>query len=131
MKSLLALLLLATPALADEMWTTPSGQAFWDLDAANASVFAVPTPRGDLRLYIPGLADRIEKRGVHQAYWIGTGDTDCGATLTGPDGVASADWGFGTVTFDAPTFPTGWTATLGRCNALPAFGLRAEPFAPG
>ena len=57
--------------------------------------------------------------------------TSSAATLTGPDEVASTDWGLGTLTFDAETFPTGWTATLGRCGAIPGFGLRADPWWEG
>lgn len=124
--ALLLAALLPAAAGADEVWTTAEGEAAWAATVDGTAVLAMPMGDGMLRLYIPDLDARMDSRGMHEAYWIGSGGGVCGATLTGPDGSGATNWGTGIVAFDAPAFPSGWTATLGFCAGPPSFSIRAD-----
>ena len=104
-------LTLATPALADEVWTTPFGDAIYEADVADTTILTVPQPDGIMRVYIPGLAGNFDNRGTHSGYWIGTG---------------SRQWGEVILSFDRPGFPTGWTLVAGDCFAPPFWTVRGE-----
>ena len=65
---LAALLLLASPALADEMWTaTGGGMVIYEQDAGDTAIFSFPMGGRSARLYIPGLVAKMDSRGVHEA----------------------------------------------------------------
>jgi len=130
MKSLIALLLLTTPAMADEFWSTPKGEAFYDIDVNQTAVFAVPMSGTMARFYIPGLVGVWPRSMMWDGYWIlpdtVTTGTRCDAVLSGPDGVVSHVWGHLLIEFD--DLPqTGWTAVLGDCFAGVEREIRAEP----
>ena len=36
------------------------------------------------------------------------------------------NWGLARIAFDAPTFPTGWTVTMGNCGYEADWSLRAD-----
>lgn len=133
MKYLLALLALAAPAQADEMWTTAQGEAFYDIDVETTAVFSVTVDGGVARLYIPNLVGVWPRSGVWEGYWImpeNLADMPvCDATLTGPDGKQSQTWGTALIAFDdMPS--TGWTALTGWCTSPVATTIRATPVVP-
>jgi hypothetical protein len=111
----LAALALATPAVADEVWTIEDGEVIWEEDFDNVSVFSYPLEGGRGHLYIVGLNASITTRGLYAAYWIGEGDGPCEAAMTGPDGRTSTLWGWATVSFMDFGFPSGFGAEMGMC----------------
>lgn len=128
MKAALALLLLATPALADEAWMTDGGIVYYQADVGNVAVLQFPYGDGIASLYVEGLPGAMAARGTHAGYWIADGAGPCTATLTGPDGYAGTNWGWATIEFDAKVFPSGFTAFMGECSydGL-SWEMRAEP----
>ena len=126
MKSLVALLMLATPAMADETWMTAQGQAVYVADIDYTAILSVPQDGGVVHLYFDGLAGNSTDRYVFNGYWIGKGAGLCSAALTGPDGRSSTNWGLARIAFDAPAFPTGWTVTMGNCGYDADWSLRAD-----
>ncbi|MBC7282291.1 hypothetical protein [Hoeflea sp.] len=123
-------LLPALPASADEAWLLPNGEEVtWDQDIDGISVLSYPVGRSRERvhLYVRGLADAVDSRGTFYAYWIGpSSDSYCDASLTGPDGTTSDSFGQAIITFDQPTFPSGWSALLGQCFDAPSDEVRAN-----
>ena len=114
---LAALLLLATPALADEAWVSDMGDIIYEAEEAGAAIFSFANVDAyPATLVIPGLAGNYANRSVHEAFWIGTGAGFCPAFLSLPgDDVGSTNWGRALISFDEPGFPTGFTLTLGGC----------------
>ena len=127
MKSLAALFLLATPAVADETWMTAQGQAVYVADIDYTAVLSIPLDGRVVHLYFDGLAGNSTERYVFNGYWIGKRAGLCSAALTGPDGRSSKDWGLARIAFDLPAFPTGWTATMGNCTYDADWSVRADP----
>ena len=128
--ALIGAALCVSPALADEAWVLPGGgEVTWDDDVNGVSVLSYPVGRSRerVRLYVPGLSAAIDDRGTFHGYWIGpSGDSDCAATLTGPDGTRSAAFGQAIITFDQPSFPSGWSALIGQCFDPPSDEMRAD-----
>ena len=120
MKYFTALLLLASPAAADEVWNSNWGQVVYLADAGSTAILTVPYATDVAHIYVEGLAANAEARGVHNGYWISADAGPCEATLTGPDGVSSTNWGRVTVIFDNPAYPSGFTALWGICMTDPA-----------
>ncbi|MCP3970256.1 MAG: hypothetical protein GY717_08065 [Rhodobacteraceae bacterium] len=116
----------ATPVLADEAWTTTFGDVIYEADVGDTAVLLVDDPSDRGRLYFPGLAGNSSDRSTHFGYWIAEDEGTCDAALTGIDGMKSSTWGSAIITFDVASFPTGWTATLGKCFGAPETGIRAE-----
>lgn len=116
------------PALADEVWTTDMGEVVYEDEQNGAAIFSFTNVDAyPATLVIPGLAGNYSQRGVHQAYWIGTGAGYCDAFLGMPGGrEASSNWGRAVVSFDGPAFPTSFTMTLGDCFGPLTYALRAE-----
>jgi hypothetical protein len=133
MKYFLALLALAAPAHADEIWTTAQGEAFYDIDVNQTAVFSVPVEGGVARLYIPGLAGVWPRSGVWEGYWLlpetSADQPSCDAMLAAPDGSESHSWGSALVAFDDMP-ATGWTALTGWCTSPAAASIRANPLPP-
>lgn len=124
----LAALAAATPALGDEVWTTPFGDIVYEADIGDVTVLSYPLADGSKgHAYFPGLGGNYTARGVHHGYWIEPREGTCGATMTGPDGLASTAWGRAVIAFDQPGFPTAFTALAGECFGEPAYSVRAEP----
>lgn len=127
MKSFAALLLLSTAAMADETWVTASGPAIYEADIGPTGILSVPMGQGRAHLYFDGLGGNASERFVMTGYWIGpVGESNCTATLTGPDGKSSANWGLARIAFDRPAFPTGWTVTMGNCGFDGDWSVRAD-----
>ena len=116
--ALIGAVLCVSPALADEAWVLPGGgEVTWDDDVNDVAVLSYPV----------GLSAAIDDRGIFHGYWIGpSGDSDCAATLTGPDGTRSAAFGQAIITFDQPSFPSGWSALIGQCFDPPSDEMRAD-----
>jgi hypothetical protein len=126
-KSLVLALLLATPAAADEAWTTASGDLTYQQDFGTTAVLSMPFGAGEAHFYVEGLGGNNEARYIHAGYWLSPDAGPCTATLTGPDGLSSTNWGRISVAFDGPSFPTGMTMLTGLCLGEPDRILRAEP----
>lgn len=124
----LAALLLATPAVADEVWTSDMGQIVYQTEENGAAHFSFTNVDAyPATLVIPGLAGNYSDRGVHDAYWIGEGAGYCDAFLTIPGSdLPSTNWGRAVVSFDQPSFPTGFTMTLGDCFGPLTYAIRAN-----
>ncbi len=126
----LALALCPAAAIADELWDSPAGQIVYQSEIDDMALLSFPLGDGEGMLYIHGMAGNYDDRGVHYGFWIGDGAGDCAASLTGPDGRSSSDFGSATVVFDDPGFPSGFSAVLVPC--MDQFGvprhLRAEPY---
>lgn len=108
------------PALADEIWTSNQGGVEYLADHGAYAVFRQNHPQSGVRhLYVRGLPSRLnDRRGVFYGYWIDTdnnGQATCDAWLTGADSTNGYQWGALQIQFDAPTFPTGFTAYTGSC----------------
>ncbi len=117
----------AMPAVADEVWDTPYGEVVYLADEFGSAVLSFTNIDGTAaELVIPGLAGNFDDRGVHEAYWVGSGALECEAALARPGGFASLDWGRAVISFDDPAFPTSFTLTLGDCFYPLAYSIRAE-----
>ncbi len=125
----LAALMLAAPAAADEVWSSEMGDIIYEFDQNNTAVFSFTNldAYGAL-LVIPGLAGNLENRGVHDAYWLGSGSGDCPAflALPGDEQTATTNWGRAIVSFDSPAFPTSFTLQLGWCFEDPRESMGAK-----
>ncbi len=123
----LAALLLASPALADEMWDSDMGRIVYEAEEGGAALFSFVNVDGyAATLVIPGLAGNYSNRSVHEAYWIGSGAGMCDAFLAHYTTDPSADWGRALISFDRPEFPTPFTLTLGTCFGPLSYAIRAE-----
>ena len=113
-------------AVADEMWELPDKSTiYYETDVGATAVFRIDDGNSLVRFYLPGFANQLDDRGTHHGYWIEDKGGSCDASLTGPDGLASSNWGRIIVTFDETSFPSGWTALVGECFDQPDFGVRA------
>ena len=127
MKTMIALVLLSTPVMADETWVTANGPAVYEADIGPTGILSVPMGVGRAHLYFDGLGGNSEERFVMTGYWIGpTGDGPCTSTMTEPDGMSLANWGLARIAFDRPGFPTGWTVTMGNCGFDGDWSIRAD-----
>ncbi|SDF12354.1 hypothetical protein [Limimaricola pyoseonensis] len=115
--AVLASLLALVPALvaADEMWVSETGPVIYESEIDDMALLSFMAPEGAGMLYIHDLAGNYEDRGVHARFWIADEPGACAATLTGPDGRSSRNFGRLTVAFDRPGWPSGFTAVLYPC----------------
>ncbi|EAU40017.1 hypothetical protein FP2506_02210 [Fulvimarina pelagi HTCC2506] len=115
-------------AIADEAWVLSDGsEVIYETDIGDTAVLTYDYRGSRVRLYLPGLSLSSGGRGTFYGYWIEPDrDSYCGAELTGPDGARSSSWGRAVVSFDRPSFPSGWTAELGRCFEEPRGSVRAD-----
>lgn len=127
-RSITALMLLATPAVADEIWNLPTGKAIYEADIGETAIFSVPYEGGRANMYIDGLGGNYRTRGYHEGYWMGNGAGTCSAQMIGPDGFQTYNWGRINIIFDNSEGFTGWTAYFSNCFAEPTEELRAEPY---
>lgn len=125
--------LFATPAMADEVWTSREvGRIVWETDVSDTSIFAYQAPSGRrIKMYVEGLPGNIENRRVMTGYWLvqtdGPGEGQCSAGLTAADGATSYTWGRFEMRWRSRTFPSGWTARMTECFAGPTTTVRAQP----
>ncbi len=123
----LAAALLATPTLADEVWTSEMGDIVYQSERSNAAILSFTNLDAyEGTLVIPGLAGNFSNRGVHEGYWLGTGAGDCPAFMSMPGSdEATTNWGRATIIFDEAAFPTSFTLMLGWCFEDPRVPMRA------
>lgn len=120
--SLMALLSLALPAAADEMWDTQFGRMLWETDIGDTAVFVRDAPdQPRLRAFIQGLAlDVAGGRGAYSGFWtIEGGEQDCPMQMTDPMGTKTSAWGQLQITFVGTGFPSDWAGLSGSCFETP------------
>lgn len=123
-----AILSLAAPALADEVWDTPYGQVIYEADIGDVAVLSYPLDGGTRgHAYFPGLGGNFDNRGVHWGYWIEERDGGCASVMTGPDDKSSNAWGRVVIAFDESGFPSAFTGIAGECWGDPVYHIRATP----
>ena len=120
-RCVIAALLAAMPATADEVWKTDLGEIMWETDYDGGAIFRIDTGKGKfVRFYIEGLEPTGMPRGHFDGFWISTGDESmCSAELVGPDGTRSRTWGRVSLIFVDKEFPSDWTALTGECMGEP------------
>ncbi len=120
-RCMIAALLAAMPATADEVWKTDLGEIMWETDYDGGAIFRIDTGKGKfVRFYIEGLEPTGMPRGHFDGFWISTSDEGmCSAELVGPDGTRSRTWGRVSLTFVDKEFPSDWTALTGECMGEP------------
>ena len=123
---------LAAPLMADEVWTTATGDIVYLADEYGAAILSfTDTYGGEGELVFPGLAGNFSDRGVHHGHWVGAGDLQCAAGLGRPGGTSSLSWGRAVIAFDDPGFPSAFTVLLGDCDNPLDRSLRAIPVTGG
>ncbi|SLN22190.1 hypothetical protein [Roseisalinus antarcticus] len=113
--------------LADEVWYTMDGEMVYETDLEPYALISAPWDGDEVMLYVDELAFNYDARGVHGGFWIGpAARQSCDVAISAPDGRASYHWGRIQVTFDQPSFPTGFTVLMGSCFDEPDMILRAN-----
>lgn len=109
--------LVGLPSLADEVWTSPTGDIVYESEMAGDAIWSFyhPADGSGATLIIPGLAGNYDERSTHEAYWIGNSPGLCLSTMTHPSGVSGNTWGRAIVSFDEPAFPTSLSIAMGDC----------------
>ncbi|MEQ9506179.1 MAG: hypothetical protein RLO80_07885 [Hyphomonas sp.] len=122
-RKLAALALAATlplAALADEVWSLPSGnQIVYDRDTGDTAVLSYKPEQGleNGWIFMPGLAGVYEGRGTYKGYWVeadGAGEA-CPAALVDAEGNTWNRWGLIEIKFAKPDFPSKLKITRGTC----------------
>ena len=122
---LMAAMLTAASAMADEVWDTDMGRVIYEDEIAGAAIWSYPADNGRRGwIYLPGLAGNYDNRSVHEGYWIEDGKGPCMVEIVGVDGRRSTNWGRVILVFDGPAFPTSWTALGGECFDDPTLPVR-------
>jgi hypothetical protein len=129
-----AALLAAAPlaALADEVWTLPSGnQVEYLRDDGTTAVLAYSPVMGVEQSYIfvPGLGGNTDNRTTFTGYWVEptyVGKT-CPAAIAAPDGMLWDRWGIVEMKFQKKGFPSKITMKRGDCFAAPKEKILLKP----
>ena len=74
-------LALSSPALADESWSNPAGQAIYEKDIGDIAVLSIPYGDRRAQLYLEGLGGNFSDRSLHHGYWIAPGTGPCSAVI--------------------------------------------------
>ena len=118
---------LSAPLAADETWDSDMGLIIYEAEENGAAIFSfVNVDAYPGTLIIPGLAGNYSNRGVHEAFWLGSGAGNCPAFLAWPGYEGTSNWGQALISFDSPAFPTSFTVTLGECFGPLSYAIRAE-----
>jgi hypothetical protein len=116
---------LAGIAAADEAWTTEQGVVEYYDEIGSIAVFSVD----DGLFFIDGLAGNYTNRGAYSGYWVTT-DTSSG-TCAQPAYDEYGDeywaWGYVSITFIDPAFPSRWQANLTVCDGPVVATINANP----
>lgn len=117
--------ILATPALADEVWDSDIGAFVYEAETDGAAVFSFRNFDGyQATLVIPGLAGNFDNRGVHEAFWIGKGPGYCLGSMS-YNAQSGNQWGRALLQFDKPNYPTSFTLLMGDCFDPLNYSVRA------
>ncbi|MFT3729297.1 MAG: hypothetical protein QM759_15850 [Terricaulis sp.] len=128
----LASALLCAPALADEVWSLPSGnQIVYDRDVGNTAVLTYRAEQGVAQgqIFVVGLGGQTDHRGAYRAYWVEADDAGaaCPAAIVDAEGHTWHRWGLATLSFARPGFPSAITVARGECLSVPGRGVTARP----
>ena len=124
---------IATPAFADEVWTSDAGPVIYEADVGEYAILTMQTPKnGSYRVYVRGLAGNYDNRvGQFTGYWISTSPAipspECDVTIATVDGQTTQYWGRVQMTFDRSAYPTGFSAQIGNCHEEPNVQWTARP----
>jgi hypothetical protein len=138
MKSILAASLaftvIALPALADEVWSTPVGDVIYEDDLPTGeAVLSFPTGDPEIRslAYFGGLAGVATGRTYFEGVWIEPDAANaCPVSIADPEsGKPRNNWGRIQIVFTEPDFPGGWVAMRGTCFGTPDQFLVGKPVA--
>lgn len=124
--------LIAPAAIADEVWSLPSGnQLVYDRDAGSVAVLTYRAEQGlqQGQIFVVGLGGVSEGRGRYQAYWVEADDAGpaCPAAIVDAEGHTWHRWGLATVAFASRTFPSRITISRGECLSAPHGSINARP----
>lgn len=132
--AVLTLTLLAAPAFADEVWTTPIGDVVYVKDLATGeAILSYPADdTGQLGYaYIDGLAGNYTTRGAYTGIWIENdivAGEACNVSIADPEtGQPRNNWGRVELIFTEPDYPGGFVAIRGDCFDEPSDHLIAKP----
>lgn len=123
---------LAAPALADEVWSLPSGnQLIYDRDVGATAVLTYRAEQGahQGQIFVVGLGGQSSGRSHYQAYWVEADDAGatCPAAIVDAEGHTWHRWGLATIAFARPGFPSSITISRGECLNAPTGHINARP----
>lgn len=124
--------LIAPAAMADEVWSLPSGnQLVYDRDVGNVAVLTYRAEQGmqQGQIFVVGLGGQSEGRSHYQAYWVEADDAGpaCPAAIVDAEGHTWHRWGLATLSFASRTFPSRITISRGECLVAPHGSITARP----
>lgn len=125
-----ALLFLPQIAAADETWMSDQyGEIIYEKDVGDTAVFSMAGghPGSRVFIYLPGLAGNSTDRSEYDGYWIESAPGECSTEKAGVDGMQSDLWGNAKVTFDTPSYPSGFVLSVGSCSGAFTDEGWAEP----
>jgi len=116
---------LAGTAVADEAWTTEWGVVEYYDEIGSIAVFSVD----DGLLFIDGLAGNFTNRGAYSGYWVtsDTSDGTCAQPAYDEYGGEYWVWGYVSISFIDPAFPSRWQASLTACDGPVVATINASP----
>jgi len=118
----MAVAVAAAPAVADEVWQDGNLMVTWVAeDVGGYAVFSFlrTDPKVDRsgNIFLYGLRGDMTDRATFGGYWAtnDSGAERCPMPIIDAEGNEMWTWGEVELTFDAPAFPSGWSAALGLC----------------
>lgn len=122
----------APKAMADEVWSLPSGnQIVYERDAGETAVLSYRAEQGlsPGLIFVVGLGGQYEERGAYQAYWTEADDAGpaCPAKLVDAEGKTWKRWGVAEVRFEKKDFPSAIRVRRGECFAALGAPVLAKP----
>ncbi|MGF1626427.1 MAG: hypothetical protein ACFCVH_16215 [Alphaproteobacteria bacterium] len=120
-----AILALAGPAMADEVWSTNWGTMEYAEDLGPVAVLTYD--RG--ALFIDGLGGNYTNRGYHSGFWMEYYDSgvECDEPAMDDYGNESWSWGYLDVEFIDSGYPARWRAQYTVCDGPVAGTITASP----
>lgn len=119
-------------ALADEVWSLPSGnQIVYDRDAGTTAILSYKAEQGLANgwIFVPGLGGVYDGRATYQGYWVEESDAGatCAAGLVDAEGKTWTRWGAMEVKFQKPGFPSKIALKRGNCFGPATTKITAKP----
>ncbi|MEL6777827.1 MAG: hypothetical protein AAFO06_11265 [Cyanobacteria bacterium J06597_16] len=126
--SVLSVLLLSGPALADERWSTSEYDVTYQEDRGNTAIWTYGDDEVLGTIFIDGLGGVFTGRTDYLGYWTQeTSSLRCDTFREGADGEPTYYWGQFHITFLDADFPSRWYADFGLCDRKPSIHLDATP----
>ena len=112
--------MVSSAAQADEVWANRNTNVFWLENVGDYAVFEFSIEDAKIhrsgRIFLNGLVGTDTNRATFGGYWSSTDDArTCPMPIIDAQGNEAWTWGFVELTFNEPTFPSGWQAALGVC----------------